>query len=469
MNAAAVETSISMRSVFDLCGYTPHMGQRPVHRSEARHRWGAMGRRMGKSVIGGHETTVEALRAEDLAEWLREQGKRSEIWIVGPEYTDSEKEFRVLWNDAKRLELPLDKPGSYYTEHGDMILSLWDGAFKVIGKSAKYPSTLVGEGLMGVILSEGAKLKESVWIKYLRPTLADWRGWSLALSTPEGKNWFYRNWQKGQDPAFPDWESWRMPSWWNTIVFPGGKDDPEIIDMCADMSEMKALQEIHASFTDYVGLVFKDFDEEIHVADVKYREDLPIYICCDFGWTNPFVCLAIQIDVWDNVYVLGEYRVMERDINDIASDLDNIPMMRNAITLFPDPADPSSAQVLGKKLKCRVNGDTGGEKKFRLEYIRKHLKLQPEHLDDSHPEKLPKLFIDRGCGELIREMLDYRYPENKNEEKPNKEEPMDIDDHGPEAMGRFFRGYFGPPVGPETRGRARVAGSSVSRRSRRAA
>lgn len=462
---AAPNTSIiSMRSVFDECGYLPHRGQRKLHRSTARHRWGAMGRRFGKSHSGGHEITVEGMRAMDLANWLQETGKRWEVWIVGPEYTDSEKEFRVLWNDAKRLELPLDKPGSYYNDHGDMIMSLWDGAFKVIGKSAKYPSTLVGEALAGVVLSEGAKLKESVWTKYLRPTLADWKGWSIAWSTPEGKNWFYRNWQKGVDPAFPDWASWRMPSWENDIIFPGGKTDPEIIDMCADMSEQKALQEIHASFTDFVGRVFKDFDEEVHVTDVRYRPDLPVYLCCDFGWTNPFVMLAIQIDVWDNVYVLAEYRAVETDIVDIAEACENVPLFRQGVTLFPDPADPSSAQILAKRLKCKINSDTGGEKKFRLEYIRSKLKQVPEHLEDGHPEKAPKLFINRQCQGLIREMGEYRYPETKDEQRPNKEEPMDIDDHGPEALGRFFRGYFGPPTGPETRGRARVRTAKISNR-----
>lgn len=467
---ATLETTLSMRSIFDLCGYHPHQGQRKIHRSSARHRWGAAGRRFGKSVIGGREGVVEAMRAKDLAQRLLEEQRRHEIWIVGPQYTDSEKEFRVLWDSAKALELPFDKPGSYYTPDSQkMIMSLWDGRFKVMGKSAQHPETLVGEGLTGVILSEGAKLKESTWIKALRPTLADQHGWSIALSTPEGKNWFYRNWQKGNDPDQPDWESWRMPSWVNNIIFPGGEFDPEIIDMCADMSDAKAQQEIYASFTEYVGRVFKDFDEELHVVDFSYRSDLPIYICCDFGWTNPFVCLAIQVDVWDNVWVLGEYRCTGRDINEIAEDLYEWPLARNAVTLFPDPADPDSAQVLGKKLHCKVVNDTGGEKKFRLEYIRKGLARQPKHLPDDHPEKQPKLFIKRNaCPGLVGEMQDYRYPENKSEVRPNPEEPMDKDDHGPEALGRFYRGYYGPIVGPDTKGRGRVRRSRVSS-SRRAA
>jgi hypothetical protein len=61
-------------------------------------------------------------------------------------------------------------------------------------------------------------------------------------------------------------------------------------------------------------------------------------------------------------------------------------------------------------------------------------------------------------------MGEYRYPENKSEVRPDPEEPLDKDDHAPEALGRFFRGYFGPP-GPPPGGRvrARVRTANVSR------
>ena len=32
-------------------------------------------------------------------------------------------------------------------------------------------------------------------------------------------------------------------------------------------------QEIGAEFTDYVGRVFQDFDEEVHVGDLEYHPD----------------------------------------------------------------------------------------------------------------------------------------------------------------------------------------------------
>lgn len=459
------KVKLSKARLWHTLGYQPHRGQKPVHASRARHRVGAAGRRLGKSVIGGHELTAESLLTKANLRQLEERGTRREFWIVGPEYSDSEKEFRVFWNDLHRIGADeyFDHPGTYNnTESGPMVVSMFDGKFIVHAKSAKYPGTLVGEGLSGVILAEAAKLKRTVWTKYLRPTLADFKGWSLWLSTPEGKNHFYEAWQRGQDPAQPAWDSWRMPSWWNDIVFPGGPTDDEILEMMAEMSAALFKQEVLADFSEFVGRVFGDFDEEVHVTDLKFNPDWPVYACCDYGWTNPFVWLIIQVDVWDNVYVLAEYRAVNKDINDIAKDLKAWPLACAASKFYPDPASPGDTAILEKALQIKANTDTGGELKWRLELIRQALKVGPAHAKAE--DQKPRLFIDRRCKGLIMEMDAYRYPENKSEElRANAEAPMDKDDHGPEALGRFMRGYFGPPAHDPDGGRAKVSRANYGR------
>lgn len=469
-STAAVEEeeyveAVSLYDTFETVDYVPHSGQDKIHQSTARHRVVSAGRRFGKSQVGGHELTVEALHTYHLADMLKAQGKRREFWIVGPEYTDSEKEFRTLYNDLKKLQVPFDRPGTYNNpESGDMVVSLWGGAYLAHAKSAKYPQTLVGEGLSGVILAEAAKLKQRVWTKFVRPTLADYRGWSLHTSTPEGKNWFYELWRLGQDPAKVQWDSWRMPSWINEVVFPLGKDDPEIADMAADMSAERFSQEIEADFTDFVGRVFKDFDEETHVTDVEYDASRPILLATDYGWSNPFVVLAIQVDAFENVSVLREYRTVHKDTNDVARDLLADPVFRNGKVMYPEPASPGDTAILQKALKCKVVTNTGGEVKHRLELIRQHLRLLPEHVPVE--QRAPRLLIDRSCAGLIQEMQDYRYPENKSEVKGAPEQPLDKDDHGPEALGRFFKGYFGGPTdGKRARATVRRANMGNGRRS----
>jgi len=491
--ATPVRTVLVKDKLFEHIGYQPHSGQLDIHRSGARMKTVAAGRRLGKSELGGHELTAEALVTHGMVQMLEDQSRRREFWIVGPEYSDSEKEFRKCYNDLKKLDVPFDHPGTYNSPWaGQMSISLWDGAFQVHAKSAKYPETLVGEGLSGVILAEAAKLKERVWTKFIRPTLADYRGWALLTSTPEGKNWFYESWRRGQDPGYPAWESWRRPSWANPVVFPAGatdaalalltrmlspKDeadrnitpdmilaagmDAEILDMAADMSLEKFNQEIGADFTEFVGRVFKDFDEEVHVSDLDYDPELPVYACCDYGWTNPFVWLYIQIDRKQNINVLAEYRTTRTDINDIARTLNGFPLTAKVTTLYPDPAEPGDTAVLETALKITANTDTGGELKHRLEYIRQALKIRPTTGLDKY--KRPQLLIDRSCVGLINEFQEYRWPETKAESlKSESEKPMDKDDHGPEALGRFFRGHFGAPGQAEAKpARARVRSANV--------
>lgn len=485
------QLALSKEKIFESINYIPHSAQHLIHAAPERHRVAACGRRFGKSTLGGHELTPEALLTYTMRQELEDKGKRREFWIVGPEYSDSEKEFRVVYNDLRRLQVPFDRPGTYNNpESGDLAISLWNGTFKVHAKSARYPGTLVGEGLAGVILAEAAKLKEIVWVKYLRPTLADERGWSIHTSTPEGKNWFYRLWQRGQNPNARAWASWRMPSWKNDVVFPIGAThegiallraamksprglsrsladrcgvDPEILDMMLDMSEEKFNQEVGADFTEFVGRVFKEFDEEVHVRDLEYDPRQATYACCDYGWTNPFVWLWLQVDVWDNVRVLGEYRATQKDVNDIAKDLAAFPMTQYVRKFYPDPAEPGDTAVLSKALKLQNAGSTGGELKWRLELIRQHLRpvptTAPIHLRE------PRLVIDRSCTELIREMQDYRYPDTKEESvRAAPEQPMDKDDHGPEALGRFMRGYFGSPGAADAKQHARVRRANMSGR-----
>ena len=458
--------------VWPALGYAPHRGQQRVHASPARHRVNAAGRRFGKSNIGGHELTVSAFESRIRKPMLDDLGIRMEYWIVGPNYTDAEKEFRVLWNDLKKLRMPFDRPGCYNDSRaGNMQISLWGGKFLVQAKSAAHPESLVGEGLHGVIMAEAAKMKGSVWSKYIRPTLSDFQGWSLWSSTPEGKNHFYEMWELGQNPANPAWASWRSPSWMNNFVYRLGATDeqleilksdqpgkgplgavnagidPEIAELYDELGPTMFKQEIECQFTEYAGRVYSDFDEEIHVRTLRYDPSRPLYIATDYGFTNPNVALFIQVDVFDNVYVLGEYYERNETAEEFAESLSSHPRLgaycRSAVELFPDPEDPSSTKVLAQKLKLRIRGGTGGLLRDRINLIRRQLKVVNTHLPFGHVDRQPKMFIDRSCTMLRSEMDAYRYPQNKSEIKEAQENPMKKDDHAPEALSRFFGGYYG--------------------------
>jgi len=441
----------------------------------------AAGRRFGKSRLGGMKILPEIFFTKPLANTLIDKGHRREFWIVGPEYSDSEKEFRVLWNMCKKLQLPLEK-GSYNNpESGDMQIVLWDGTFICSAKSARYPDRLVGEALSGVVLAEAAKLKRSIWPKYLRPALSDFQGWSFHSSTPEGKNWFYELFTKAQDPENKDWNSWRMPAWINHYVYQAdtrSEDvyklvelakhshesifrlvkrhnitiDPEILANLNELTPEAFLQEIAADFTEFVGRVFKEFDEETHVGDLQFNPAWRSYGAVDYGYTNPNVFLLIQVGPWGEINVLDEVYESNLDTPDFADLVASRGLVpENMRFFFPDPADPAASRIMEKHLGIHARSHTGGELSSRLMHIRKALGdsrtviseyWQPD--GEPPPEShRPRLMFDRKCRFTIRDMLEYRYPELKNEQGSAVENPLKKDDHGPEALGRFFAGLYG--------------------------
>jgi hypothetical protein len=487
--------AVSEAKLFARVGYIPHDKQAEVYASRVRNKVVAAGRRGGKSDIGGHRLVTECFITYYKQAELKAAGKRREFWIVGPEYSDSEKEFRVLWNTLQTLEVPFDRPGSYNDPHGgNMHLSIWGGRFQAHAMSARHPETLVGEGLNGVILAEAAKLKAHIWPKFLRPMLADYAGWSLMTSTPEGKNWFYDAYMRGQDELNAEWASWRMPSWMNPYVYktptslsqvlkmqrlirdgPRGQDekqfaaslkqlliDEEVASLIRDLTEPTFNQEIAALFTEFAGRVFARFDEETHVATLPFNPKWKTYGAVDYGFTNPNVWLLVQIGPFGQMHVVDEvYQagLTAREFADLIVERGACPP--GTICFYPDPASPADSRVLEQVLKVRARGGTGGEKKYRIDAIRGALKIPLAHLPDDHPERIPTLRISRRCVNTIRDFNDYRYPEKRAQQKDLNavEEPMKKNDHAPEALGRLFAGMNLTKARKSRTGSSTLAGS----------
>jgi len=49
------------------------------------------------------------------------------------------------------------------------------------------------------IIDEAAKMADDVWSDVILPTLADHNGDAILISTPRGRNWFWREWMRGKN------------------------------------------------------------------------------------------------------------------------------------------------------------------------------------------------------------------------------------------------------------------------------
>jgi hypothetical protein len=423
---------------FEATGYFPHDAQKDVHYDHHRHRVLSNGRRWGKTLLGGKECEPTAFLRNRLGEPQRG-------WIIGPNYIDCEKEFRVIYDSLKKLGVDtVSHKFLKNVENGNMhIQTAW--GWDLDCRSAATPESLVGEGLDFVLLAEAGRLHRSTFTEYVRPALSDKRGWSLMSGVPEISadiSLLYWGYRRGLDTSDKKpWKSWRMPSWTNDIVFPGGRNDPEILEAEEDLTQEEFRRQYGGEFIDKVGRVMKEWDDAVHLRKIVFNPDWPVYAAVDFGFTNYWVWLWIQVDNFNRVYVIGEHYFLEQDTDEIARFLVNHPWMSGLVAFYPDPHNPDDVRILERILKKPARLNTGGEVQTRTALVRKNLKPMPP--DEPPENQTANIVVDFSCKQLAWEMREgYRWPRHKTEQKNSTELPMDKDNHGPEALSRFIYGYF---------------------------
>lgn len=229
--------------------WSPHDGQRDVLASDARFRIVACGRRWGKTEMSAHEAVRYLGEPETL------------VWWVAPTYDIADIGFNAA-EDA--LPDPLidgapkrSKPKAIDCKNGSRI------SFR----SADREDSLRGEGLDLLILDEAAMIPERAWSNELRPTLSDTVGDMIAISTPKGRGWFYRWFERGESADFPNTQSWQSPTSENPHI-----PDSEIADARHELPRRVFEQEYEAVFRDESGGVFEQLDTRLFTA----HYDLPL-------------------------------------------------------------------------------------------------------------------------------------------------------------------------------------------------
>ena len=427
--------AIDKAAYFKKIGYVPHsLAQRAYHSSSARFKIPVCGRRFGKSLMTARDAEPELLLPDRM------------YWIAGPNYDLGEKEFRVIWNDMiRKLGLGRDKrvKKGYSKKSGNMFIEFpWNTRIEV--RSGEHPESLVGEGLHGVILAEAAKHRPDAWEQYIRPALADYRGWATFSSTPEGQNFLYKIWQLGQNPNEPDYESWRFPSWENTIVYPGGYDDPEIQLLKRTMADDIFQQEIAADFTAFVGKIYTEFDEQTHVIDnYQFRPDWPNHIGWDWGYTRPLAAIEFQVSPSDEIFIWREHYLKYTTLMDHFRIMNERPQPEgyHITSTFGDAADPEAvAMVNGYFAPCIAEDEAKANWREGVDLVREFIKDRvPEDIDmtgEIEVTSTPGLMVDRACVNTIWEFNNYRgkNPGTSKAADAMKEGPFKKDDHAMDGI-----------------------------------
>lgn len=152
-----------------------------------------MGRRWGKTVLGGCISLSVAAAGGKVA------------WIV-PAYRNG----RPLWRWAEQATDDLRKARKVQSNKAERVMEFPNGGFLGI-YSMDNPDSIRGEWFHLAILDEAAMIAEEAWTDAIQPTLADAGGDAILISTPKGRNWFWREWTRGAIKN-SDYASWTAPT-----------------------------------------------------------------------------------------------------------------------------------------------------------------------------------------------------------------------------------------------------------------
>lgn len=256
--------------------------QEIVHYHPARFRIDVRGRRSGKSFGAGREGASNAMTPG------------SKGCILAPTYDLADKTMREIdYILFQKLGVP-----TYYKQkiRGSLRyakLKLGPREYnssEIWVRSADNPDSILGEGYDWAIVDEAARISRVVIEQYFRPTLSERKGSVLYITTPNGFNWLYDFFVRGQskEEIWNEWMSWQHPTTTSKYVPP-----EEIEAAKSEMSIQFFKQEYMADFMSFAGQVYGDFNRQIHAKyNISYDKSCPLYCCIDFGYRMPAVVWA---------------------------------------------------------------------------------------------------------------------------------------------------------------------------------
>lgn len=174
---------------------TPHPAQKKVLESDARFRVMMCGRRFGKSLISQNIAIEKGI-------------ERKQVAYITPTYALGKIFFKEI---CKLLPEKI-----YKKNETDLLIDF------VTGGSIRFFTGERLDALRGTkwhlaIIDEASYIPnlEEGWNNSIRPTLTDYKGKAIFLSTPRGKNYFYSLFMRNGEDG---WESFKFSTYDNPHI-----------------------------------------------------------------------------------------------------------------------------------------------------------------------------------------------------------------------------------------------------------
>lgn len=260
----------------------------------------------------------------------------------------------------------------------------------------------------------------------VRHTAADWQQIILTTNPDSPNHWIYKDLIEGGGAS---------------VYYSGAKDNPNnspaYLNNLQKLTGVMKTRLVDGKWVQAEGAIYDEFEPSIHMIDAdKCPEFVRRFRAVDFGHTNPFVCQWWGEDADGRLYRYREMYVTKKLVEDLTPKIvalsegeainstvadhdaeDRATMEKHGIYTVAAQKDVlSGIQAVKMRLKVQADG------KPRLYFVRGAL-VEPDQLLEE--AKKPVSTED--------EITGYSW-KKYDDGKPNKEEPVKVNDHGCDTM-----------------------------------
>ena len=373
--------------------------QQEVISCEKRFRVLITGRRFGKTFLAINE----------LAKFARFPNQK--VWYVSPSYRQSKN---ICWTMLK--EQMIKHKWAKKINDSDLSIMLKNNSIIQL-KGSDNEQSLRGVGLNFIVLDEFADIKPNAWYEVLRPTLSDTKGSALFCGSPKGFNFAYDLYSRKDK----EWESFKF-----TTIEGGQVDQEEIEQAKNDLDERTFQQEYLATFVNYAGIIYYNFDINNNVIEDYKLHDGTIHIGMDFN-IDPMCCVVAQ-EKDNKIIIFDEIQIWSSNTAEMVDEIKQ--RYKQKVVVYPDPASRQRKTSAGGFTDLSILKNAGFEVRCRPTHplVRDRINAVNSKLKNVNGKS--SMFMIKSCKNLIKSLQRQIYKEGTH--VPDKDSGYD---HFNDALG----------------------------------
>lgn len=369
-----------------------------------------VGRRAGKS-------TLSVLKIINFAF----KNKNTISWMIAPTY----KQAKAIAFSLFKEYLP--KEAVVKTNETELVFTLKNSS-TIHLKGADTADSLRGVRVDFCVFDETAFIDhwEEVW-KVVRPTLADSKAECWFISTPNGFNHFKDLAERGSQ----DFKYFHFTTYDNPYI-----PKEEIEAMRSEMSDDSFAQEIMGEFRKMSGLIYKEFNRDVHMVTIPDLTGYTVFRSLDFGFGHNAALgyFAVSPDQTSIYCYDGLYK------NQLVTDqlAENIKLKDGTKYITGAWADSAQPQIIADLETKGVHFDPvekGADSVIKgIVNVAGLLKIRKD-------TGKPTLMFSKEIPWIADEFEKYRWVTSKNENSAQKEMPLKREDDAVDMIRYFAMSY----------------------------